>query len=75
MGHGPKRVKSHKDLACSEEVCSFFGGGRGGLQVRHMDVLRLGVESEIQLLAIATATPDPSCHLQPTPQLETMPDA
>ena len=38
-----------------------------GLHPRHLEVLRLGVESEIQLLAYttATATPDPShtCNL------------
>ena len=33
-----------------------------GLHLRHMEVLRLGVQSEIQLLAYtsATAMPDPS---------------
>ena len=32
-----------------------------------MEVLRLGIESELQLPATATATPDPSrvCDLQP----------
>ena len=38
----------------------FFGGG--GLHLRHMEVPRLGVESELLLLAYARATamPDPS---------------
>ena len=41
-----------------------------GLHLRHMEVPRLGVESELQLLAYttATATRDPSrvCHLHPS---------
>ena len=32
-----------------------------GLYVQHMEVPRLGVKSEQQPLATATATPDPSC--------------
>ena len=45
-----------------------------GPHPQHMEVLRLGVESEPQLPAstIATATPEPS--LWPTPQLTAMPD-
>ena len=42
-----------------------------GLQLRHMEVHRLGIKSELQLLAYTTATatdPDPR-HLRPTPQL------
>ena len=41
-----------------------------------MEVLRLGVESELKLLAyrIATATWDPSLVYDPTPQLTAMPD-
>ena len=41
-----------------------------------MEVPRLGVESELQLPAYATATamPDLSSRLQPTPQLIAMPD-
>ena len=31
-----------------------------GLHLQHMEVPRLGVESELQLPATATATPDPS---------------
>ena len=40
-----------------------------------MEVPRLGVESELQLPAYttATATLDPSRHLQPTPQLAETP--
>ena len=41
-----------------------------GLHLRHMEVPKLGVESELQLLAYttATATPDPSlvCNLHPS---------
>ena len=42
----------------------------------HMDVPRLGVESELQLLvyATATATQDPKLCLRPTPQLTAMPN-
>ena len=44
-----------------------MGGGGGRLHLQHMEVLRLGVESELQLLAYTTATamPDPSrvCNL------------
>ena len=32
-----------------------------GPNPQHMEVLRLGVESELYLLAYATSTPDPSC--------------
>ena len=39
----------------------------------HVEVPRLGVESELQLLVTATATQDLSC-LRPTPQLMAMPD-
>ena len=41
-----------------------------------MEVPRLGVESELQLLAYATVTamPDPSRRLWPTPQLMATPD-
>ena len=42
-----------------------------GLLPQHMEVLRLGVEPELQLLAYTTATgtADPSPHLRPTAQL------
>ena len=49
----------------------------GGTQVQHMEVPRLGLESEPQLPAYvtATATPDPRhVCLQPTPQLTAMLD-
>ena len=39
-----------------------------------MKVSRLGVESELQLLAATTAMPDLELHLWPTPQLLAMPD-
>ena len=41
-----------------------------GPQAQHMEIPRLGVESELQLLACATV----QLHLQPTPQLMAMPD-
>ena len=43
-----------------------------GLHLQHMEVLRLGVQRELQLPAYATATPDPNCKLQPTLQLWAM---
>ena len=43
-----------------------------GPHLRHMEVPRLGVESELQLLAYTTARSEPS--LQPIPQLKAMPD-
>ena len=43
-----------KELSNTPYV-SFFGGGRG-LYPQHMEVPRLGVQSEIQLLSTATAT-------------------
>ena len=39
-----------------------------------MEVPRLGVQSELQLLSTATATEDSELHLQPTPQLTATPD-
>ena len=47
-----------------------------GLLLQHMEVPRLGVESELQPPAYtgATATLDPSLSLQPTPQLMATPD-
>ena len=46
-----------------------------GPHPQHMEVLRLGVKSELQLLACATATATPSePRLQPTPQLTATPD-
>ena len=39
-----------------------------------LEVPRLGVQSELQLPAYATATPDPSPILRPTPHLTAMPD-
>ena len=47
-----------------------------GPHPQHMEVPRLGVQLELQLLAYATstATQDPEPHLQPTPQLMAMPD-
>ena len=49
-----------------------------GPHLRHMEVPRLGVESELQLPAYATvpATGDPShvCDLEPTLQLVVTPD-
>ena len=50
-----------------------------GAHPGHMEVPMLGIESELQLAACATATPDPSCvwdlhHLQPTLQLTAKPD-
>ena len=43
-----------------------------GLHPWLMEVPRLGVQLELQLLASATATPDLKLH--PTPQLTAMPD-
>ena len=47
---------------------NFFFCGEGGALLQHMEVPRLGVESELQLPAYttATATPDPShlCNLR-----------
>ena len=40
-----------------------------GPHPRHMEVPRLGVESELQLPASTTATATPDLSLQPTPQL------
>ena len=47
-----------------------------GPHPRHMEVPRLGVESELQLPAYATATAKAGSepHLRPTPQLRTTPD-
>ena len=47
-----------------------------GLHLRHMEVPRLGVESELQLPAYSTTTVTPDLRpvLQPTPQLMAMPD-
>ena len=47
-----------------------------GLYPQHMEVPRLGVKLERQLLAytIATAMQDLGPHLQPTPQLMATPD-
>jgi len=39
-----------------------------------MQVPRLGVESELQLLAYTTATAGSKPHLQPTPQITATPD-
>ena len=36
----------------------FIFGGGGGTHLQHMEVPRLGVKSELQLPASATATPD-----------------
>ena len=60
------RIWYHKILFNVTFVCSFF---RPHLQ--HMEVPRLGVKSELQLLAYstATATVESEPHLQPTPQL------
>ena len=58
----------------SDNTASFFFLG---LHLQHMEVPRLGVESELQLqaYATATATPDPSrtCDLY-TLQLTVLPD-
>ena len=51
------------------EMTTFFFLGP---HLPHMEVPRLGVEWELQLLASATATPDLKLH--PTPQLTAMPD-
>ena len=47
-----------------------------GPHLPHMGVPRLGIKSELQLrtYAEATAMPDPSLALPPTPQLTAMPD-
>ena len=46
-----------------------------GLHTWHMEVSRLGVALELQLLAYATAaTQNLSCVGQPTPQLTATPD-
>ena len=41
----------------------FFGGGGGGPRLQHMEVPRLEVKSELQLLAYATATAMPDLSL------------
>ena len=53
----------------------FFFSFFTGMHPCYMEVPRLGVESELQLLAYttATATPDLSC-LRPIPQLKATPD-
>ena len=53
----------------------FYFIGFLGLYLQHMEVPRLGVELELQLLAYttATATQDLS-HIRPTPQLMATPD-
>ena len=45
------------------QTCIIFFPGFLGLHPRHMEVPRLGVEEELQLLAYTTATAmqDPSC--------------
>ena len=47
-----------------------------GLNLQHMEVPRLGVKSELQLLAYTTAiaTPDPSGVCDLHPQLTAIPD-
>ena len=61
--------KRHEEL--SHHIFFFFLGP----QVQHIEVLRIGVESEPQLPAYTTltATPDPN-HVCATPQLTAMPD-
>ena len=43
---------------------------------QHMEISRLGDESQLQLQTYTTATPESKTHLQPTPQLTAlaMPD-
>ena len=50
-------------LSCAFGMHLFWGGVFFRAHPRHVEVLRLGVESELQLLAYttATATWDPSC--------------
>ena len=59
-------------VAISSSFFFFFIGPH----LQHMKVLRPEVETELQLPAYttATATPDSSCVLQPTPQLTATPD-
>ena len=45
-----------------------------GLHPQHMEIRRLGVESELQLPAYITATARSELRLWPTPQLTTTPD-
>ena len=54
----------------------FWGGSFLGLRLWHVEVPRLGVELDLQLLAYttATATPDRELSLRPTPQLTAMLD-
>ena len=54
----------------------FLGGSFLGLRLWHVEVPRLGVELDLQLLAYttATATPDRELSLRPTPQLTAMLD-
>ena len=57
-------------------VLLFLLFGFLGLRLQHMEVPRLGVESELQLLAYTTATAMSSKpHLQPTLQLPATPTA
>ena len=56
---------------CCLFVCLVFLGP----YLWYMEVSRIGVESELPLLAFTTAMPDPShVCLQPTPQLMATPD-
>ena len=55
-------------------ILIFFFFSFVGLHLRHTEVPRLGVTSELQLPTFATATPGPSCICDLHPQLMAMPD-
>ena len=59
-----------------EMVIFFFFFWFLGLHLQHMEIPRLGIKSELQLLAYTTATamPDPRQVCDLTPQLTAMPD-
>ena len=71
-----KFVKMEKNIVIDFFLSFFFFFL--GLPVRHIELARLGVESELQPLAyIAAITmqdPRSELHLQPAPQLKAAPD-
>ena len=66
---GPSAPCNQQRLRQVLNISLFWGGAFLGRHSRHMEVPRLGVESELQLLACttATSTPDNEPCLHPTP--------
>ena len=60
IGNSPRVFLVNQSVIYKQQLCAFFFFL--GPHLRHMEVPRLGVESELQLLAYttATATQDPS---------------